>query len=240
MKKGLKIGIIVGIIVLIVVIAGGYFVYNFYNDVTQKNKIMETFTEIEALTKSEDFNMEALNEKTNNIVTTGKYAKVEKAAKNYAHDLFSKAFEIKDLLEDEKMAQILTASNYSEDGPEFIESKKYIAETKQKLQDGKSEMVSFLDEEKIRSYIESETTDSYAKELYEQLLAEDINMSEAERKELEESIDKVISMLEIEEEVLNFLNENNGKWEVQGEQVLFDSNSLVIEYNSFLNKLRIL
>ena len=46
-------------------------------------------------------------------------------------------------------------------------------------------------------------------------------------------------MLNIEEEVINFLIENKGKWKVQGEQVLFDSNSLVIKYNSFLTKLRI-
>jgi len=64
-------------------------------------------------------------------------------------------------------------------------------------------------------------------------------MSDAEKKELETSIDKVISMLNIEEEVINFLIENKGKWKVQGEQVLFDSNSLVIKYNSFLTKLRI-
>lgn len=47
-------------------------------------------------------------------------------------------------------------------------------------------------------------------------------------------------MLEIAEEVIDFLIENNGNWEVQGEQVLFNSNSLVIKYNSFLTKLRIL
>ena len=65
-------------------------------------------------------------------------------------------------------------------------------------------------------------------------------MSDAEKKEFETSIDKVISMLQIEEEVLNFLTENKGKWEIEGEQVLFNSNSLVIQYNGFLTKLRIL
>lgn len=237
MKKGLKIGLIVGAIVLIIAIAGGYF---FFNDVMQKAKIVETFVEIEELTKSGDFDMEQLNEKTNTIVSNGKYAKVEKAAKNYAHDLFSKAFEIRALLEDEKMAQLLTASNYSEDGPEFVESKKYLTETKQKLEDGKTEMLAFLEESKINSYIEAETTDGYAIDLYKQLLAEDISMSETEKNELEESIDKVISMLGIEEEIINFLIENKGKWQVQGEQVLFNSNSLVTKYNSFLTKLRIL
>ncbi len=236
MKKGLKIGLIVGAIVIIIAAIGGYLVFN---DIMQKAKIMETFAEIEQITKSGDFEMEALNEKTGTIVSSGKYAKVEKAAKNYAHDLFSKAFELKTLLEDEKMAQLLSASNYEEDGPEFVETKKYIEETKQKLEEGKKEMLAFIDEGKINSYIEAENADAYGVELYKQLLSEDINMSDAEKNQLEKSIDQVISKLGIAEEVLNFLSENEGKWKVQGEQVLFDNNSLVIKYNSFLTKLRI-
>ena len=236
MKKGAIIGIIVGVVVLVLVAVGGYM---FYSDSMQKAKIIETFAEIEELTKSGDFEMEQLEEKTNTIVSSGKYADVEKAAKNYAHDLFSKAFEMKSLLQDEKMAQLLTASNYEADGPEFAETKKYISETKQKLQDGKTEMLAFIEEDKINSYIEAETNDSYSIDLYRQLLSEDIEMPESEKKELETSVDKVISMLEIEEEIINCLVENNGKWRVQGEQVLFESNSLVTQYNGYLNKLRI-
>ncbi len=154
--------------------------------------------------------------------------------------MFGKAFEIRGLLQDEKLSQLLTASNYTADGPEFIESKKYLSETKQKLETGKTELLAYLEESKINSYIEAETTDSYCTELYKQLLTEDIEMSDAEKKQFETSIDKVVSMLEIEEEVLDFLIENKGKWQIQGEQVLFNSNSLVIKYNSFLTKLRML
>lgn len=239
MKKGAIIGIIVGVIILVVLIAGaiGYF---FINDVAQKTKIVEEFKQISELTNSEDFNIEEINEKTSNIVTNGKYAMVERAAKNYAHDLFNTASELKTMLEDEKMAGLLTASNYEEDGPEFVETKKYLSETKQKLEDGKTQMLGYLEESKINSYIEAETTDSYCTELYRQLLSEDIKMPETEKKQLETAIDKVISMLEIEEEVINFLIENNESWRVEGEQILFDSNTLVIKYNSFLTKLRIL
>lgn len=240
MKKGLKIGILVGVIVLIIALVGGYF---FVNDIMQKAKIVEEFKNMEEMTNSEDFNMEALKEKTSNIVSSGKYATVEKAAKNYVHDLFSIAFDMRSLLEDEKMAQLLTASNYSKDGPEFVESKKYISETKQKLEDGKNQMLAFLEENKINSYIEAETKDGYCIDLYKQLLSEDIQMSQTEKKELENSlasIDKVISMLDIENEVMDFLITNKGKWQVQGQQILFNSNSLVTQYNAFLTKLRIL
>ena len=237
MKKRIKIAIFLGIIIFIIVIAGGYF---FINDKMQKAKIIEEFAQIEELTKSEDFNMDALNEKTSTIVTKGKYATVEKAAKNYASDLFNTAYNIRTLLEDEKMAQLLMASNYEQDGPDFVESKKYLNETKQKLEEKKAEMLSYLEESKINSYIETETADRYSTDLYKQLLREDVEISEKERNELEKSIEKVESMLKIEEEIIDFLVENKGQWKVQGEQILFNSNSLVITYNGFLTKLRIL
>lgn len=237
MKKGVKIAIIVGVIVLAIIFAGGYLVMN---DIIQKAKIVEEFAQMEQITNSEDFNIETLNEKTSNIVSSGKYATIEKAAKTYIHDLFNVAFEIRTMLQDEKMAQLLTASNYSEDGPEFVESKKYLTETKQKLEEGKQEMLSYLEESKINSYIEAETKDAYAIDLYKQLLAEDIEKSKSQKDELEKSINKVVSMLETEEEVIDFLIKNNGKWQVQGGQVVFNSNSLVIQYNAFLTKLRIL
>lgn len=237
MKKGLKIGIIVGIIVLAILLLGGYLVVN---DIMQKAKIVEEFSKIEELTSKEDFGMEELNQITNRTVTSGKYASVEKAGKKYATDLFNTAYGLKLFLQDEKMAQILTASNYQEDGPEFVESQKYLSETKQQLEEGKAKILAYIEENKINSYIEAETSDEYCIQLYRQLLSEDINMSDSEKKELETSVDKVIQMLDIEKEVLDFLIANKGKWQVEGEQVAFDSNSLVEEYNAFLTKLRIL
>lgn len=237
MKKNAKIGILVSVILLVIIVVGGYF---FFNDTMQKSKMIAEFEQMKEMTESEDFNLDTLKEKTSTIVTNGKYATVEKAAKNYASDVFTTAFEIRTLLQDEKMAQLLTASNYTEDGPEFVESKKYLSETKQKLEEGKTQMLSYFEESKINSYIEAETTDGNCTDLYKELLSQDVKMSDNEKKEIETSIDKVVSMLGIEEEAINFLIENKGKWQVEGDKVLFNSNSLVITYNAFLTRLRIL
>lgn len=237
MKKNIKIGIIVGVILLIIAIVGGYL---FFNDIMQKSKMIVEFEQIKEMTQAEDLDLEKLKEKTSNIVSSGKYATVEKAAKNYASDVFSKAFEIKTLLQDEKIAQLLTASNYTKDGPEFVESKKYLSETKQKLEEGKTQMLSYFEESKINSYIEAETTNGSAIQLYQEFLSQDIKMSDSEKREIETSIDKVVSMLGIQEEVINFLVQNKGNWQVQGDKIVFHSNSLVTAYNAFLTRLRIL
>lgn len=237
MKKGVKIAIIAGVIIVVIALVGGYF---FMNDVAQKAKILGEFAKIEEITNSENFDMESLNETTNTIVTTGKYAKVEKAAKNYASDLFNTVNKIKILVEDEKMTKLLTAENYQNDGPEFVETKKYLSETKQQLEENRQEMLSYLEESKINSYIEAETTDASCVDMYKELVTQDIEISDTEKKELESAMDKLVKMLDIAEEVIDFLIANNGKWQVQGEQILFNSNSLVITYNGFLTKLRIL
>ncbi len=237
MKKGVKIAIIIGVIILVIALAGGYL---FMNDIAQKAKIVEEFTQIEEITSSEDFDITALNEKTENIVATGKYATVEKAAKNYARDLFNTVYKIKTLMEDERMAKLLTVENYQKDGPEFVETKKYLNETKQQLEENRKEMLSYLEENKINSYIEAETTNAYCINMYQEFITQDIEISEKERNELESSMDKLVRMLDIEAEVIDFLIANKGKWQVQGEQIAFNSNSLVTTYNGFLTKLRIL
>ncbi len=235
MKKGVKIAIILGVIVVVIALAGGYF---FMNDIGQKAKILEEFAQIEELTSSENFEMAALNEKTDTIVTTGKYATVEKAAKNYASDLFGTAFKIKALMEDERLVKLLTAENYQEDGPEFVETKNYISETKKQLEDNRKEMLTYLEESKINSYIEAETTEEYYVNLYKELVTQDIEISDTERNELESSINMVVSLLDTAEEVIDFLIANKGKWEVQGGQIAFATNQLVETYNGFLEKLQ--
>lgn len=235
MKKSVKIVIAVVVIILVLALVVGYF---FMNDAAQRTKILEEFAQIEELTDSEDFDMSKLNEKTGTIVTNGKYAAVEKAAKRYASDLFNTAFKIKDLMEDEKMTQLLTVENYKEDGPEFVETKKYISETKKQLEDGKNEMLAYLEQDKINSYIEEETTDEYYTNLYKELVTQDIEISDTEKNELEEAINMIVSLLNTEEEVIDFLITNKGKWEIQGEQILFETNELVQTYNDFLAKLQ--
>ena len=40
-----------------------------------------------------------------------------------------------------------------------------------------------------------------------------------------------------EEKIINMLKENNDSWQIQGNQIVFDSNKLIDEYNSYVNEL---
>ena len=47
-----------------------------------------------------------------------------------------------------------------------------------------------------------------------------------------------MNLLNNVEETIDFLIANKGKWQIQGEQVMFNSNELVQTYNNLISKLQ--
>ena len=45
-------------------------------------------------------------------------------------------------------------------------------------------------------------------------------------------------ILETETQIINFLSENKGNWEVQGENIVFNSDALTNQYNEYVNQLQ--
>lgn len=236
MKKSVKITLIViSVLIVVAILVGGYI---FTKDIAQKNKLMDELAKMESITSDVNFEKSKLEERTNIIVTEGKYAIVEKAFKNYISDVYDTAYEVRDLLEDEKMTKLLTPENLKNDGPEFTETKQYLTNTKKQLTEKKESMISYLKEDKINSYIEAETKDSYYINLYKELITDDIKTLEQEGNELNASMDTVMNLLNNVEETIDFLIANKGKWQIQGEQVMFNSNELVQTYNNLISKLQ--
>lgn len=236
MKKSVKITLIViSVLIVVAILVGAYI---FTKDIAQKNKLMDELAKMESITSDVNFEKSKLEERTNIIVTEGKYAIVEKAFKNYISDVYDTAYEVRDLLEDEKMTKLLTPENLKNDGPEFTETKQYLTNTKKQLTEKKESMISYLKEDKINSYIEAETKDSYYINLYKELITDDIKTLEQEGNELNASMDTVMNLLNNVEETIDFLIANKGKWQIQGEQVMFNSNELVQTYNNLISKLQ--
>lgn len=61
--------------------------------------------------------------------------------------------------------------------------------------------------------------------------------SAAQDTTVQDSIDEVITILNTSEEVLNLLSENQNSWEIDGENISFNSESLSNEYDSLINSL---
>ena len=86
------------------------------------------------------------------------------------------------------------------------------------------------------SYIENKNLDSYYVDLYKDEFVGDIE-SENDDKTVENSINDIIELLDISEEVINLLANNPDSWEINGEYIEFNNNSLSEQYDELINKL---
>ena len=231
MKKKVLIAVLIIIVIALAVI--GYFVFS---DMMQEDKLKTELSEIYQLTNAETIDMDAINERLNRTITKGDYAVVEEAFKSYLKDNFDNSIEIANILNDEKLTSLLTVENYKEDGKDFTESKNYITTTRTTLENCKEKYTEFLTEEKAMSYINDKGLDSYYTDLYKEEFVGDMETSESDGI-VESSIDEVISILNTSEEILNLLSENQDSWEIDGEIIVFSSESLSDEYNELVDAL---
>ena len=231
MKKKVLIAIL--IIIVIALVGVGYFVFT---DMMQEDKLKTELSELNDLVNAENINIDAVNEKLDRRITTGDYEKVEDAYKSYLRDNFDNSIQIANILNDEKITTLLTVENYESDGKDFTESKEYITNTRETLEECKAKYTEFLTEEKAMSYINDKGLDSYYTDLYKNEFIGDMS-SASQDTTVQNSIDEVITILNTSEEVLNLLSENQNAWEIEGEKIVFNSESLSNEYDELINSL---
>lgn len=231
MKK--KILIVLLIIIVIALVGVGYFVFT---DMMQEDKLKTELSELNDLVNAENINMDAVNEKLDRRITTGDYEKVEDAYKSYLRDNFDNSIQIANILNDEKITTLLTVENYESDGKDFTESKEYITNTRETLEECKAKYTEFLTEEKAMSYINDKGLDSYYTDLYKNEFIGDMSLASQDTT-VQDSIDEVIGILNTTEEVLNLLSENQDSWKIDGENISFNSESLSNQYDELINSL---
>ena len=231
MKK--KILIVLLIIIVIALVGVGYFVFT---DMQQEEKLKTELSELNDLVNAENIDMDAVNEKLERRITTGDYEKVEDAYKSYLRDNFDNSIQIANILNDEKITTLLTVENYESDGKDFTESKEYITNTRETLEECKAKYTEFLTEEKAMSYINDKGLDSYYTDLYKNEFIGDMSLASKDTT-VQDSIDEVITILNTSEEVLNLLSENQDSWEIDGENISFNNESLSNEYDELINSL---
>ena len=229
MKKKILIGVLAVIIIAVVAIC--YFVFN---DGKQEQKLKDELVEISNLTNVTPIDVDAINKKLEETITTGDYAIVEKAMKSYLKDSFDNMVRIAELLNDERITGILTAENYQEDGPDFVETKAYITSTIQELETRKNNYQEYLTEEKAMSYIENKGLDDYYIDFYKTEIVKDM---ESDDTTVADSIDGIIEILRNSEKVIDFLITNKDNWKIENDSVIFSNEDLSNQYINLISQL---
>lgn len=180
-----------------------------------------------------DGEFKEISRRLNTTVTTGDYQKIEKAAKKYFTDILDDLIDLVTVLNDERITNILAVDNYVNDGKEFLTTRKYIKDTKEKLITGRDSYYELFTEEKVMTYLDGLTIDDYYRDFYRNEIIGDIE-NEKNDKTVEKAINQIIDMLDDSEKIINFLVENKNAWEVEGDTIVFDTNELVDQYNNLL------
>lgn len=228
MKKS-KIILIIAIVVILAIIA--IFAYSIVSELGQENKLNEEMNEISTIIASNDYTEEEINQRLDERVTDGDYGKVENAAKTYLKDVIKLNIELSQIVNNGELSTMLTSNNYQEDGPEFTKTKEYISSTTQRLEEMKKEYEEYMSTEKVMSYIEKENVDEYYVELYKTI------MGESSYEEISSSIDQLIDVLNKSNNIIDFLIENKGSWEIQDDMIVFSTNEQIEEYNNLISQL---
>ena len=232
MKK--KIIIIISIIVLIMV---AFFAYIFISDMIQEKKLQEEFSYIDGLMEKEDIKTDEINEVLNRNITKGDYLEVEKSYKQYLKDTFQNMEDITKVLDDENIVNILSTENYQKDGPEFINTKQYIEETRKALEDGKNKYYELLTKDGAMNYIKNKDIDDYYKDLFNEEMDKYVEKEEFNDKTIEESLNDVIKLLNTTEKVVNFLSENKNSWEIEDDSIVFETQKLSDQYEELTSEI---
>ena len=225
MKKKM---IVIGAI-LVLIVLGGYFASLDLKQGVILRKEVDTIGKLD-ITKDE-IDM--------TIKTKGDYAVVEKTIKEYLNTYSINIKETMNIMQDKKMAEILTADNYKNDGPEFINSKEYISKTKTDFNQKMELLINMTSEEKMMQEIESKNLDSNFVELYRELMLGEKMEEDLKQmvKSLEEASVTINNILDTQQKVIELLINNKGNWEVKGNQTQFSTQKLVNEYNNLIGNL---
>ena len=213
-----KIIIVIVVVVLVIVATITFFVIK---DLQQEKSLRKEIDEIQK--EMVDFEQIDVDK-----ITTGDYAKIEKAIKNYMADNLNTMLTISEALNDEVIPNALTAENYQNDGPDFVKTRKILKNTQDKLSASKETMIILSKDDTVMSYLKN-VDDSYYIDLYKEMVGEESSVDD-----IKKNIDDIVNLIQSQQNVLEFLSENKNMWNVQNGKIQFDDDILLNQYNQLL------
>ena len=237
MKKKTKI--IISIIAILIIACIVAITLMLTSDLKQEEKLGKELDSLYTLLNNYPLDYESLDKQLSTIITTDDYAKVEKAVKDYTGDFVNYMKQLDTILNNQTIMNALNAENIKEDGPDFIKTKETLSESKNSLDTILTNFSNYLTEEVALSYIKDIELDEYYTDLYKQYtLGDNLSEMESARDEIVKNLNDVKTLVENEEEAINFLAANKGSWEIENDQLAFYSESLNNQYNDIISKIK--
>ena len=235
-KSKKKIVITVVLIVVIILLAVGGFVFYHSN---QTGKLIAEVNKLSEIKMVNDDGTLVESPIDMQIKTTGSYAVVEETFKNYMNEIVADTQALVDTLDQEKIMNLVSIDNMKEDGPDFTKSKEEITTMRDAISNYVTKMEPLANEEILLSRIDDKDVGEYYKELYRQLATDEesgASLKDAidELKTNEEDAAQALNDLE---SIMNFLSKHKDEWQIEGEQIVFTTESSYEEYSNLMESL---
>lgn len=175
------------------------------------------------------------------IVTKGGYAIVETAIKEYLDDYAVLLQDSLEVVKNPELTKILSYDNYVNDGPDFVKSLDYLNKNKESFNKNIDLLLSDLEEDKIKNYINDKTDSEYYRKLYVEFMLNDDMMDSFTdtKKLLTHTKAQMNNIYDTSIEVLTFLSNNKDNWKVEDGEIKFLEEDLFNQYNSLISKLKV-
>lgn len=217
-------------IILILVIVFGYF---FVNRRVQEDKL---FTDVSQITKINY--IEKYRFPTSSV--SGQYLEVEDYIEKFLKSFSKQASKVISYGEDSKLEKLLSVDNYSEDGPEFLDSIAYIEERESDFQQDMNRLLLYFDKSYVRNYISDCNLSSYYKKLFNQAMFHEgiYNQLFSLKEDFLDSSSYIEQIYEGSLDVLDFLRSHSSDWKIEGDEIQFSTEELVNQYQDLVSKIK--
>ena len=170
----------------------------------------------------------------------GSYRIVEDTIKDYLDDFAVHLQNASNLVTDEEFNNILSYKNIEVDSPNFEVSLTYLESVREKYNKEVEYLLGRLEEDTIKSAINSRTNNAYYRNLYVELMLEDNMLLEfySSKQLLVDTKKYVITYIDTSEELLNFLKEHPDSWFLEEGEVKFKNHDDYNSYLTLLNKIQ--
>ena len=232
MKKSKKIFLIILTIILIIMFLIGIMVVK---DLKEEDKLRDDISYINELINSNNPNDKLINKRLKTYVTTGENLTLEKAVKRYYLDLYNLVKKYNNIVNVEKISNLVSINNFIFDGKDFNISKSYINDINKNLDELENEVSEQLSDKSKDKYFNEYKLDSYYKDLYNELTVSfDYFGTE---KSFKNNVNELKELISLISNTLNYLYDNKNHWIISNDTIIFDSKEKLNEFGILLSKI---
>lgn len=231
-----KFILIPSIIVLLLSITSS--TYIFYTKQEESNQQILLQTELRDLKKylvMEDFNQEKITNYNKKLQEDNKYSVVEQALLEYSKDISTTFSSYQKIVNNTNLLNILSSTNYKNDGPLFTNSVNLIDKTTKDITQTEESLTKLSNDKTRLNYIKEKTNDEKLIKTYDNLSKKLINNDLLTSKN--NILDSIQHIISTSHETLVFLYQTNNTWHIENDNIVFTSQDNLNKYNNFINKL---